>query len=136
MTPGAGPRPSRTGISPSSCHLGATPLSLTLSGKNAHACACALASSPASWLAGTHACKPSPRRRHLLHRVDTHTCTWVCSATPLVPVQPPQLWRLNSISIHPQNLVLAQQQTEQSVRTAPPALLTGTGMKNTLLKMS
>lgn len=35
VTPGAGPRPSRTRISLTSCHLSATPHSLTLSGKNA-----------------------------------------------------------------------------------------------------
>lgn len=34
MTPGAGPRPSRTGISLASCHLSATLLSITLSGKH------------------------------------------------------------------------------------------------------
>lgn len=36
VTPGAGPRPSRTGISLASCHLSATLLSLTLSGKCTH----------------------------------------------------------------------------------------------------
>lgn len=36
MTPGAGPRPSRTRISLTSCHLSATLLSITLSGKHTY----------------------------------------------------------------------------------------------------
>lgn len=62
VTPGAGPRPSRTRISLTSCHLSATPHSLTLSGKNARV-----------RTVGSARRRELQLRRRVLHRMDTHT---------------------------------------------------------------
>lgn len=64
VTPGAGPRPSRTRISLTSCHLSATPHSLTLSGKNARV-----------RTVGSARRRELQLRRRVLHRMDTHALT-------------------------------------------------------------
>lgn len=64
VTPGAGPRPSRTRISLTSCHLSATPHSLTLSGKNARV-----------RTVGSARRRELQLRRRVLHRMDTRALT-------------------------------------------------------------